>query len=82
MVTDEYRIIKTEKRFGDKKVILDFFYLNPHIQSPDDFESLRMNAARFWELIDEQRVDQFVERIGQKRLMRTMRLFLEYMKNA
>lgn len=65
-----------------EKVIIDFFYLNPHLKSPSDFESLRMNTTRFWELIDEQRLDQFVERIGQKRLRRTMRIFLEYMKNA
>jgi predicted transcriptional regulator of viral defense system len=65
-----------------EKVIIDFFYLNPHIQSPNDFESLRMNTTRFWELIDEHRMSQFVERIGQKRLMRTMRIFMEHMKNA
>ncbi|MDZ7333470.1 MAG: hypothetical protein ONB31_15955 [candidate division KSB1 bacterium] len=65
-----------------EKVIIDFFYLNPHIQSPDDFESLRLNSSRFWELIDEHRMAQFAERIGQKRLMRTIRLFLEHMKNA
>ncbi|MCI0493757.1 hypothetical protein L0Z72_02025 [candidate division KSB1 bacterium] len=65
-----------------EKVIIDFFYLNPHIKSPNDFESLRINSTQFWEQINEHRMSQFVERIGQKRLTRTMRIFMEHMKNA
>lgn len=65
-----------------EKVMVDFFYLNPHIRSPNDFESLRINTSRFWELIDENRMLQFVDRIGQKRLIQTMHKFMEYMKYA
>lgn len=77
-----YQTNKIFKIGYPEKVIVDFFYLNPHIKSPNDFESLRINITRFWEQIDEHRMYQFVERIAQKRLIHTMRIFMEYMKHA
>ena len=65
-----------------EKVIVDFFYLNPHIKSPDDFESLQINTIQFWQQVNEERMYQFVERIAQKRLAHTMRIFMEHMKHA
>jgi predicted transcriptional regulator of viral defense system len=65
-----------------EKVLIDFFYLNPHIKSSDDFESLRINSTQFWEHINEDRMYQFVERIAQKRLTHTVRTFMECMKHA
>lgn len=65
-----------------EKVIVDFFYLNPQIKSPNDFESLRINSTRFWQQIDEQRMYQFVERIAQKRLLHSIGAFMEYMRYA
>lgn len=65
-----------------EKVIVDYFYLNPHIKSPKDFESLRINTTQFWELIEEPKMHESVERINQKRLIQTMRIFMEYMKYA
>lgn len=65
-----------------EKAFIDFFYLNPHIKTSTDFESLRINATRFWEQIDENRLYQFVERVAQKRLSLTMQKFMEYMKYA
>jgi len=77
-----YQPRKTFKIAYPEKVFLDFFYLNPQIKSPEDFESLRINSTQFWEQIDEHRMGQFVERIAQKRLIHTMHTFMEYMKHA
>ncbi len=65
-----------------EKVIVDYFYLNPHIKSTDDFASLRFNSSQFWEQVNEHRIYDFVEIVAQKRLNRTMKTFMEYMKNA
>jgi len=77
-----YQPHKTFKIGYTEKVVVDFFYLNPHIKLPHDFESLRINTTRFWEQINEDRMNEFVERMAQKRLTHTMRIFMEYMKHA
>ena len=82
-----YRLItyqqnKTFKIGYPEKVIVDFLYLNPHIESYDDFKSLRINITSFKEQIHDKKIFRFTEIVGQKRLMQTMRRFMEYMTHA
>ena len=62
-----------------EKTVLDYFYLNPHIT---DFSALRVNAELFWEQIDENKLYTYLRKFSQKRLMKTMNRFMEFMKNA
>lgn len=81
-----YRLVKYGDRFFKiafpEKSILDHFYLHPQIKSPADFESLRLNTALFREIIDENKLMNYLEKIAQKRLKRTIYSFMEYMQNA
>lgn len=60
-----------------EKAVLDFFYLNPNI---NDFESLRFNVEAFGEQLDKQTFYTYLERFSQKRLMKTITHFMEFMK--
>ena len=62
-----------------EKTVLDYFYLNPHIT---DFSALRVNAELFWEQLDENKLYTYLDKFSQKRLMKTMNKFMEFMKNA
>jgi predicted transcriptional regulator of viral defense system len=62
-----------------EKAILDYFYLNPHIT---DFNSLRINSELFWQQLDEDLLYIYLEKFVQKRLAKTIHLFMEVMKNA
>ena len=64
------------------KAILDYFYMNPHLNSASDFESLRIDSSAFWEQVDEKQLLGFLERMSQKRLTQRIHSFLEHMKNA
>lgn len=60
-----------------EKAILDFFYLNTHI---NDFESLRFNVETFWEQLDRKSFYTYLEKFSQKRLTKTMTQLMEFMK--
>ncbi len=81
-----YNLIEYDNRFfkiaSPEKAILDYFYLNPHIKSEDDFESLRINPELFWKHIDKDKLLSFLERFAQKRLAKTINSFLEFIRNA
>lgn len=77
-----YQGDRTFKIGYPEKVIVDFLYLNPHIKSHSDFESLRINRASFQEQIEENKLIRFTEIVGQKRLMQTVGRFMEYMTHA
>jgi len=65
-----------------EKAILDYFYINPHLKTHSDFDSLRINARSFWEQIDEKKLFSFIEKFSQKRLTKRINSFLEFMKNV
>jgi predicted transcriptional regulator of viral defense system len=65
-----------------EKAILDYFYLNPGIQTISDFESLRINSETFLDLVNKKELLVFLERFSQKRLNTTINSFLEFIKNA
>lgn len=65
-----------------EKAILDYFYINPHLKSLSDFDSLRLDPNSFRERIDEDTAYVFLEKFSQKRLRKRIDSFLHYMKNA
>lgn len=77
-----YNDEKLLKIASPEKAILDYFYINPHIQTEDDFLSLRLNGDIFWQIIDENQLGNYLEKFAQLTLSRRIHLFMEYIKNA
>ena len=65
-----------------EKAILDFLYLNPELNKPDMFESMRINREAFLEQLDEALFNKYLQRFKSNALrLRTSR-FLEWMNYA
>lgn len=62
-----------------EKTILDYFYINPHLRSPDDFASLRIDVDVFDERIDVGRLRRFLQKFGQKSLEKRIDSFLDFL---
>lgn len=65
-----------------EKAILDYFYMNPHLCTQNDFDSLRINAQVLRDQIDEEKIYLYLEKFSQKRLTKRISAFLEFMRNA
>jgi len=78
-----YRHVKPQLMFGYKlvgykgqnfkiaepeKAILDFFYLNAHLDTKDDFDGLRINGEEFKEQMDRDKLKRYLVAFGNKRL--------------
>ena len=92
-----YRKVKPELFFGyelipnagkwfkiasPEKAILDYFYLNPQLESPDDFEQLRIDPTVFAERTDKEKLVSYLHKFTQKRLTQRMNSFLSFVENA
>lgn len=81
-----YELLKNNSRWFKiatlEKAILDYFYLNPHLRTQSDYDSLRLNAQLFRENIDEEKIHLYLDKFSQKRLTKRMNTFLEFMRNA
>jgi len=71
-----FRLAKPEK------ALIDYFYLNPNINTQSDFKSLRINSDIFNKKINKRILFEMLRRIGKKSLDRRMSNFMEFMKNA
>lgn len=95
--TFEYRMIKRNLMFGyillgknqirikmaePEKAILDFFYLNSHIDSPDAISELRLNIERWNELIDRNKLLHYLHVFQNKRLSKRIHLLLNWIDHA
>ena len=65
-----------------EKALLDYFYLNPDIETEQDFESLRINKEMFFEKMNEEKLMNFLEKFNQKKLTGRINHFWSYIKNA
>lgn len=65
-----------------EKAILDYFYINSHLNKNDSFESLRINKDMFFKQINEEKLYKYLERFAKKTLTRRIRSFWEFMKHA
>ena len=88
-----YRHIKPQLMFGYKligyqgkifklaepeKAVLDFFYLNTHIEAKEDFEGLRFNSEEFVENSDKNKFKDYLSAFENKKLAQRVNTFLRY----
>lgn len=88
-----YRHIKPQLMFGYKligyqgkifklaepeKAVLDFFYLNTHIEAKEDFEGLRFNSEEFVENSDKDKFKDYLSAFENKKLAQRVNTFLRY----
>lgn len=89
-----YRTIKPKLFFGYlllpgrikiaymEKAILDYFYINPALQTEDDFASLRISREEMLSRLNKERFADYVRRFSQKRLAKRMDQFLGWLEYA
>ena len=81
-----YDLIKFHEKYSKmasiEKALLDYFYLNPDIETEQDFESLRINKEMFFEKMNEEKLMNFLEKFNQKKLTGRINHFWSYIKNA
>lgn len=65
-----------------EKAILDYFYINSHLNQKGDFESLRINRDMFFKQVKEEKLYEFTDRFSKKTLARRIESFWEFIKNA
>ena len=94
MARFSYRTIKPALFFGYsllpgrikmalmEKAILDYFYINPAVETDADFASLRINRKELLARVSEERLADYLQRFNQKRLSKRMRHFLEWLKRS
>lgn len=74
-----------DKRFkiaSAEKAILDYFYINPHIKTNNDFTSLRINKDLFLNQINEKKFLKYLCEFKQKTLTKRINSFLRFIRNA
>jgi predicted transcriptional regulator of viral defense system len=89
-----YRTLKSELFFGYKlvqynnksfkiagieKAILDYFYINTHLENNDDFIDLRINRDSFYNQVNEERLNQYLDRFSKKALSKRVHAFLKFL---
>ena len=81
-----YDLMKFHEKYSKmaciEKALLDYFYLNPDIETEQDFESLRINKEMFFEKMNEEKLMNFLEKFNQKKLTGRINHFWSYIKNA
>lgn len=92
-----YRRMKPELIFGYKlfeyknqnyklaeieKTVLDYFYLNSHLQTENDFSELRFNAEEFIGRANRENLYRYLEEFKNKNLEKRIKRFLKYIQYA
>jgi predicted transcriptional regulator of viral defense system len=62
-----------------EKAILDYFYINPSLQTEDDFSSLRINREEMLSRLKKERLTDYIHRFNQKRLSKRVEYFLSWL---
>jgi predicted transcriptional regulator of viral defense system len=65
-----------------EKALLDYFYLNPSVKKPSDFESIRVQKDVFRKTIDGKKLREYLERFKNKALTKRVSDFLKFIKHA
>ena len=65
-----------------EKALIDYFYIKPFLKSDGDFEELRIDKETFFEEVNIEKLNKYLEACGSKALSRRVRKFVRYMKNA
>jgi len=81
-----YNLVKYNgKRFkvADlEKALLDYFYINTSIRSEDDFAGMRIKEDQYFSQVDETHLVAYLNEFQQKSLVKRVKNFMRYMKNA
>jgi predicted transcriptional regulator of viral defense system len=81
-----YDLIKFQEKYlkmaSIEKALLDYFYLHADIVTEQDFDSLRINKEMFFEKMNEEKLQNFLEKFNQKKLTGRINGFWSYIKNA
>ena len=87
-----YRHIKPKMMFGYKlieadgvlikmvepeKMLVDYLYLNSRITTPEHFEGLRINAVELDRILNRQRLQEYVEIVGNRQLGKRIGEFMK-----
>jgi len=67
---------------GIEKTLLDYFYFNPHINDKSGFEGLRFNTESFLNQIQEEKLNTYLYRFGNKALTKRINSFMRFCKNV
>jgi predicted transcriptional regulator of viral defense system len=62
-----------------EKAIIDYFYLNPHLNNENDFESLRINSKQFFEIVNKEILFDYQTKFPQKSLKERISHFMDFM---
>ncbi len=77
-----YKIVKQSnisyKIAEIEKAVLDFFYINTHLNSGDDFFELRINLDEFKLKVDVEKIKKYLLVFDNKSLEKRVRKFLKY----
>lgn len=80
-----YRLEKYGKRVFKiaeiEKAFLDYFYLNAHIKTNDDFFELRINSEIFLERVDRAKLKRYLEQFSNQSLKKRIDNFLNFINN-
>ncbi|PKP54881.1 hypothetical protein CVT91_17730 [Candidatus Atribacteria bacterium HGW-Atribacteria-1] len=81
-----YDLIKSQEKYLKmayiEKALLDYFYLHSDIETEQDFDSLRINKEMFFEKMNEEKLQNFLEKFNQKKLTGRINHFWSYIKDA
>jgi predicted transcriptional regulator of viral defense system len=77
-----YKLIKYQnqnyKIAEIEKCLLDYFYINPHLKTTDDFKEMRINIDNFKEKVDLKKFKIYLEIFNNKRLESRMNKLIKY----
>ena len=80
-----YEIIAYEKSVykmaEPEKAVLDYLYMNKHLRSKADFESLRFNEEMFFQRIDLEKLKVYSHKVAQKTLIKRLNRFLQHLSS-
>ena len=72
---------KSFKMASLEKAILDFFYINTHLNAYSDFESLRFNREIFFQTIKKRKLNAFCRKLSQRALTHRINAFTEFLSS-
>ncbi|MEW6418013.1 MAG: hypothetical protein AB1480_07815 [Nitrospirota bacterium] len=67
---------------GVEKAVLDYFYVRPDMKTEDDFAGMRINSDLFLKQINEDNLQEFLERFAKRTLAKRVNLLLKFIRNA
>lgn len=65
-----------------EKALIDYFYINSHLKSENDFAEIRFNSEEFRLKADKEKLNKYLEAFGNKSLSKKVNKFLKYIKYA